>query len=215
MKLLLVDDHKIVRDGLRVCLQKDEQFAVVGEADDGEMAVRLAEELKPDVVIMDIGMTGLNGIEATREITGDTTSRPKVICLSMYSDRECIAEAFRAGASGYILKSSAFPELVHALYEVEAGRNYISPAITEVIVDNYVRHTGGSDGTPFSTLTRRERQILQLLAEGRSAKEIAANLSISHKTVHAFRLQIMEKIGVESLPELTKYAIRHGLTTVN
>jgi len=214
MKLLIVDDHELVRDGLRACLQEDDGFCVVGEASDGATAVKLAGELKPDVVIMDIAMACLNGIEATRQITADATSSTRVICLSMHSDREFIAEAFRAGASGYMLKSSAFQELVHALREVEAGRKYVSPMITEVVVDNYVRRTAEPGVTPFSVLTSRERQILQLLAEGQSAKEIAATLSISHKTVHAFRLQIMEKIGVESLPELTKYAIRHGLTNV-
>ena len=165
---------------------------------------------------MIFAMPGLNGIEAAREIHA-SGCMAKIICLSMHSDREFIAEAFRAGVVGYLIKSSAFKELLYALQEVVAGRKYISPAITDIIVDNYVLQTpgqGATSATPFSVLTPRERQILQMLAEGRSAKEIALALEINHKTVHAFRSQIMEKIGLDSLPELTKYAIRHGLTTV-
>jgi len=216
MNILLVDDHQIVRDGLRVCLQGNEQYTVVGEAADGLAAIRLAKELKPDLIVMDVAMPGLNGIEATREIHG-SGCMAKIICLSMHADREFIVEAFRAGVVGYMIKSSAFKELLYALKEVIAGRKYISPVITDIIVDNYVLQTPGQSATsasPFSVLTPRERQILQMLAEGRSAKEIALALEINHKTVHAFRSQIKKKIGVDSLPELTKYAIRHGLTTV-
>lgn len=214
MNILLVDDHQIVREGLRLCLQGHEQYTVVGEAADGLEAVRLAKELKPDVIVMDVAMPGLNGIEAAREILDKSHPRAKVICLSMHADREFIAEAFRAGVVGYMIKSSAFKELLHALEEIAVGRKYISPAVTDVVVDNYVRQTPDQGPSPFSVLTSRERQVLQLLAEGRSAKEIGMALDINHKTVHAFRGQIMAKIGVESLPELTKYAIRHGLTTV-
>jgi DNA-binding NarL/FixJ family response regulator len=214
MKILLVDDHQIVRDGLRMCLGGDPSYQVVGEASDGHQAVQLAAELKPDIIIMDVAMPGLNGIEAARKIAADTDCNAKIICLSMHADREFIAEAFRAGAAGYMIKSSAFKELAHAMKEIAEGRKYISPAVADIVVDNYVRQTHDDSATPFSVLTPRERQVLQMLAEGHTAKRIASNLDISHKTVHAFRGQIMAKIGVDSLPELTKYAIRHGLTTV-
>lgn len=213
MKILLVDDHQIVRDGLRVCLEVNSQFTVVGEAADGLEAVRLATELQPDVIVMDVSLPRLNGIDATRAILAADSSR-KVLCLSMHTHREFIAEAFRAGVSGYMVKSSAFQELVHALDLIAAGGKYISPAITDVVADDFVSQITQDGPTPFSILTPRERQILQMLAEGHSAKHIGAVLDISHKTVHAFRYLIMEKTGIDSLAELTKYAIRHGLTTM-
>jgi DNA-binding NarL/FixJ family response regulator len=214
MKILLADDHQMVRDGLRVCLEGDDRREVVGEAADGLTAVRLASELRPDVVIMDVAMPELNGIEATRRIMAESEHPVSVICLSMHSDREFIAEAFRAGATGYMIKSSAFRELALALQEISEGRTYLSPAVTDIVVDNFVRQPCEEHPSAYSVLTPRERQILQMLAEGRTAKEIARALDISHKTVHAFRSQIMTKTGINSLPELTKYAIRHGLTTV-
>jgi DNA-binding NarL/FixJ family response regulator len=214
ISILLVDDHQIVRDGLRLCLQGDDRYAVVGEAADGIEAVQRAGELQPNAIVMDVAMPGLNGIEATRQILADAQPLAKIICLSMHGDREFIAEAFRAGAAGYMIKSSAFKELLDALQEIAAGRKYISPAVADIVVDNYVRQGGEAGPAPYAVLTPRERQILQMLAEGRTAKQIGTLLNISHKTVHAFRGQLMEKIGVDSLPELTKYAIRHGLTTV-
>jgi len=213
-KILLVDDHRIVRDGLRVCLEGDAQFTVVGEAADGVEAVRLARQLQPDIIVMDVGLPGLNGIEATREILADAQPKAKVVCLSMHADREFIAEALRAGAVGYVLKASAFRELVHCLQAVSEDKTYLSPAVAKVVVDAYVRGPGPSMDDPRSILTPRERQVLQMLAEGRSAKEIGHALEISHKTVHTFRSQIMAKIGVDSLAELTQYAIRHHLVNL-
>ena len=178
MKILLVDDHQIVRDGLRMCLGGDPNYDVVGEAADGQEAVRMAVELEPDVIIMDVAMPGLNGIEAARQITEDSERDTKIICLSMHADREFIAEAFRAGIAGYMIKSSAFKELAHALKEITEGHKYISPAVADIVVDNYVREIPGEAATPFSVLTSRERQVLQMLAEGHTAKRITASLDI-------------------------------------
>ncbi|MBC8873553.1 MAG: response regulator transcription factor [Planctomycetes bacterium] len=214
MKILLVDDHQIVCDGLRMCLDADSRHEVVGEAADGRSAIQMAGELEPDVIIMDVGMPKMNGIEAARQILQDRPGKVKIICLSMHADREFIAEAFRAGVAGYLLKSSAFEELDQALDQIAAGRKYISPAISDIVIQDYVQQGSGAEPSPFSTLTSRERQILQMLAEGHTAKAIGSVLGISHKTVHAFRGQIMTKLDITSLPELTKYAIRHGLTVV-
>lgn len=214
MRVLLVDDHSIVRDGLRVCMSTSKHYEVVGEAENGHSAVQLAADLRPDIVIMDVAMPGMNGIEATRQVVAQPHA-PKVVVLSMHSDREFVVEALRAGASGYLMKASAFDELVRAMDAVSEGKTYLSPSITDVVVDNYVRKRPDEPPNAFSVLTARERQILQLLAEGSNAKEIAANLGISDKTVHAFRNRVMEKLDLHSVAELTKYAIRHGLTTLD
>jgi DNA-binding NarL/FixJ family response regulator len=214
LRVLLVDDHSIVRDGLRVCMSAADHYEVVGEAENGRSAVELATELKPDVVIMDVAMPGMNGIEATRQVVA-LPNPPKVVVLSMHSDREFVVEALRAGASGYLMKASAFDELLRAMDAVTDGKTYLSPSITDVVVDNYVRKRPDDKANAFSVLTTRERQILQLLAEGSNAKEIGVKLGISDKTVHAFRNRVMEKLDLHSVAELTKYAIRHGLTTLD
>ncbi|MCA9553532.1 MAG: response regulator transcription factor [Myxococcales bacterium] len=214
MRVLLVDDHSIVRDGLRVCMAASDRYEVVGEAEDGHQAVQLAQDLEPGIVIMDVAMPGMNGIEATRQIVANEPA-PRIIILSMHSDREFVVEALRAGASGYLMKASAFEELLRAMDAVSAGKTYLSPSITDVVVDNYVRKRPDEPPNAFSVLTARERQILQLLAEGANAKEIAVTLGISDKTVHAFRNRVMEKLDLHSVAELTKYAIRHGITTLD
>ncbi len=214
MRVLLVDDHSIVRDGLRLCMGAADRYEVVGEAENGRSAVELATELTPDVVIMDVAMPGMNGIEATRQVVA-LPNPPKVVVLSMHSDREFVVEALRAGASGYLMKASAFDELLRAMDAVTEGKTYLSPSITDVVVDNYVRKRPDDKANAFSVLTARERQILQLLAEGSTAKEIGVKLGISDKTVHAFRNRVMEKLDLHSVAELTKYAIRHGLTTLD
>ncbi len=211
MKILLVDDHQIVRDGLRVYLEKNAGYVVIGEASDGAEAVRLARELEPDAIVMDIEMGGLNGIEAAREILAAVQPRAKIVCLSMHADPACIGEAFRAGAVGYLLKSSAFQELTLALQIVAEGQIYLSPGVAQTVVDAYVRNPVPAPPDPLMLFTPRERQILQRLGAGRSAKEIGQDLNISHKTVHAFRSQIMAKVGVDSPAELVKYAVRHGV----
>ncbi len=211
VRIVIADDHRIVREGLRHLLEKRTDFKVVAEAPDGESAVRLAKELSPDVVILDISMPGLNGIEATRRILAE---RPgvRVLALSMHSDRRFVIETLKAGASGYVLKDSAFDELARAIEVVMARGAFLSPAITGMVVRDYVAQAGCDDAAAFSVLTPREREVLQLMAEGQSTKAIAARLAVSVKTVETYRQQVMEKLNLHSIAELTKYAIREGLT---
>ena len=190
---------------------------VVAEANDGRSAVQLAQELQPDVVVMDVGMPGLNGIEATRQIT-NREPEAKVVALSMHSDRRFMGEMLKAGAKGYLLKDGAFEELATAIRSVVANKVYLSPRIADVVVDDYVRRTPGQaagDTSAFAKLTPREREVLQLMAEGRATKEIAMDLKVSIKTVETHRRQIMEKLQIHSVAELTKYAIREGLTSLD
>ena len=190
---------------------------VVAEANDGRSAVQLAQELQPDVVVMDVGMPGLNGIEATRQITNREPDA-KVVALSMHSDRRFMGEMLKAGAKGYLLKDGAFEELATAIRSVVANKVYLSPRIADVVVDDYVRRTPGQnpgDTSAFAKLTPREREVLQLMAEGRATKEIAMDLKVSIKTVETHRRQIMEKLQIHSVAELTKYAIREGLTSLD
>lgn len=211
VRIVIADDHRIVREGLRHLLEKRTDFKVVGEAPDGESAVRLARELSPDIVIVDISMPGLNGIEATRRILAE---RPeiRVLALSMHSDRRFVIETLKAGASGYILKDSAFDELARAIEVVMARGAFLSPAITEMVVRDYVAQSGRDDDAAFSVLTPREREVLQLMAEGEPTRAIAVHLAVSVKTVETYRQQIMEKLDLHSVAELTKYAVREGLT---
>ena len=186
---------------------------MIAEAEDGRKAVQLAAELRPDVAILDIGMPGLNGIEATRHMIHDVPGI-KVVGLSMHSDRRFVSEMFKAGASGYLLKDCAFEELVRAIRAVVENRMYLSPGIAGVVIDDYVHHLSSADGTPAAVLSSREREVLQLLAEGESAKQIALRLNVSVKTVETHRQNIMRKLDVYSVAELTKYAVREGLTSL-
>ncbi len=213
ISILLAEDHQIMREGLRVMLAKQSGMEVIGEAADGRGAVRLAKELSPDVVIMDISMPGMSGIEATRHIATESKGI-KVLALSMHSGRKIVAEMLKAGASGYVLKGCAFTDLCNAIRTVVAGQIYLSQGITDVVVEDYVRHLS-TDEPPFHTmLPPRERETLQLLAEGKSTKQIAATLHVSVKTIETYRRQIMNRLDMHSLPELTKYAIREGLTSL-
>lgn len=212
IRILLADDHKIVREGIRALLEKQPNMEVVAEAEDGRTAVRLARDLSPDVVVMDIGMPALNGIEATRQIVSELPG-VKVVALSMHSNRRFVARMLKAGASGYLLKDCAFEELIRAVRAVAAGQLYLSPEITGVVVENYVRHLQEIDLAP-SDLTPREREVLQLLAEGKSIKQIASTLHVSVKTVGTHRQHLMQKLDIHSTAELTKYAIRAGLTSL-
>ena len=216
MRILLADDHQIVREGLRTMLAQHDDMAVVGEAGDGRAAVAMVEELGPDVVVMDVGMPGLNGIEATRQIISREPDA-KVLALSMHSDRRFMGEMLKAGAKGYLLKDGAFEELATAIRSVVADKIYLSPKIADVVVDDYVRRPaeGGIEPSAFARLTPREREVLQLMAEGRATKEIAMDLRVSIKTVETHRRQIMEKLQIYSVAQLTKYAIREGLTSIN
>lgn len=212
-RVLIADDHKIVRDGLRALLEKRADLEVIAEAEDGRTTVQLAQELSPDVIIMDISMPDLNGVEATRQILSDAP-QIKVIALSMHSDRRFVTEVFKAGASGYLLKDCAFEELHTAIHTVRANHTYLSAQIAEVVLNDYLRNLPQSDESVFSVLTEREREVLQLLAEGKSTKEIAASLHVSVKTVETHRQRTMDKLDVHSVAELTKYAIREGLTSL-
>ena len=211
LRILLVDDHKIVREGLRTLIEKQPGLEVVGEADSGRMALKLTRELKPDVVIMDITMPDLNGIEATRQIHSEIPG-VKVIALSMHSDKRLVTGILMAGASGYLLKEDCDSvELARAIQAVASNQTYLSPKIGEVVIKDYMRHLSITTSSPFSILTPREREVLQLLAEGKSTKEIASSLHLSVKTIETHRNKIMEKLDIHSIAELTKYAIRERL----
>jgi DNA-binding NarL/FixJ family response regulator len=213
-RVLLADDHRIIREGLRSLLQKQSDMEVVEEAQDGITAVRLTEKLHPDIVIMDIGMPDLNGIEAARQIIARVKG-VKVIALSMHSDKRFVLEMLKAGASGYLLKDCAFEELINAIRTVSAGQIYLSHRVTGVVVDEYLHNRPTRDGTAYNLLSAREREVLQLLAEGNSTKSIASSLNVSIKTVETHRQQIMEKLNLHSVAELTKYAVKEGLTSLD
>jgi DNA-binding NarL/FixJ family response regulator len=212
-KLLLVDDHKIMRHGIRSLLEKEAGMEVLEETNNGRAAIELARNLSPDVVIMDIAMHDLNGIEATRQITAELPE-VKVIILSMHSDRQMVADALQAGASGYLLKDCEFEELVRAIETVVTHRTYLSPEIADILVENFVRQSPVSESSASSVLTSREREVLQLLAEGKTTKEIATALCLSTKTVETHRRQMMEKLNIYSVANLIKFAIRTGLTSL-
>jgi DNA-binding NarL/FixJ family response regulator len=211
-KILLADDHAIIREGLRAMLDKQPDIEVVGAAEDGRKAMELVRELRPDIVIMDISMPNLNGIDATRQIVG-RLGGTKVIALSMHSSRRFVTEMLKAGASGYILKECLFNELLEAIRVVLNGGIYLSPSITGVVVDDYLQHLIIAENQPIApALTEREREVLQFLAEGKSTKQIALQLHVSGKTIESNRRNIMDKLGIHSVAELTKYAVREGLT---
>lgn len=210
-KIILADDHAIVRHGLSKLLQQENDVEIIAQAKDGHMALDLVQELSPDIVIMDVAMPELNGIEAARLIARDHPN-VKVIALSMHSGRKFVIEMIKAGASGYLLKDCAFEELSDAIKTVMANKTYLSPSITDVVVENYVRGNPEEGASAFSVLTQREREVLQLLSEGKTTKQIGRSLHISPKTVEAHRLRIMNKLGMDSVAQLTKYAIQEGLT---
>jgi two-component system, NarL family, response regulator NreC len=212
-RILIADDHKIIRDGLRALLEKQGDMEVIAEAEDGISAVKGALKASPDVVIMDIGMPGLNGIEATRQVVAGNRNI-RVIALSMHTDRRFVLEMLEAGASGYLLKESAFEELASSIRTVMAGQPYLSPKITDVVIKEYLHNATKGESTVFKLLSAREREVLQLLAEGKGTRQIAALLNVSVKTVETHRQQIMEKLDIHSIAELTKYAIREGLTSL-
>ena len=212
-KILLVDDHKILRDGICSIVKGYPDMEVIGEAADGKAALRLVEELSPDVVIMDISMPDLNGIDATRRIIADHP-KIKVIALSMHHDKQFVSEIFKAGASGYLLKDCAFDELEHAVRIVMDGKTYMNPQIASLVIESLVNQPQTTSQKAFSLLTDREREVLQLIAEGQSTKEIASKLSVSAKTIESHRRQVMGKLNIRNVAELTKYAIREGLTSV-
>jgi DNA-binding NarL/FixJ family response regulator len=211
IKVLIADDHQIVRDGLRSMLEKEPWIKVVGEAEEGRTTLRLARELAPDVIIMDVSMPDLNGIEATRQIVAEFPTI-KVIALSMHNDRRFVLNMIKAGAKGYLLKDSAFKELAKAIKVVVSNQTYLSGEIADILVQDYLSVATPDEFSAFHLLSPREREVLQLLAEGKSSNQIAENLHISVKTVETHRAQLMAKLKIKSIAELTKYAIREGLT---
>jgi len=209
--ILIADDHRLFRDGLRTLLDKQKNIRVVAETMDGAETVAAALELKPDIVLMDISMPELNGIEAARRIVSQCAAT-RIIMLSMHSDRRFITESLKAGASAYLLKDCAFEEVLLAVNAVSRGTMYLSSRISESVIKDYVAIAKNVPGSAFSILSAREREVLQLLAEGNSTKETAAKLHVSVKTIEAHRKQIMDKLDIHNVAELTKYAIREGLT---
>lgn len=211
IRILLADDHAVIRSGLRLVLEREPGFRVVAEAADGKEAIRLAAELTPDVAVLDVAMPNFNGIEAARQITA-ATARTSVVMLSMHSDEGYVLRALNVGARGYLLKESPEEDLIAAVKAVHGGKAYFSPAISRVLVDDYVRQMrkrGLEDS--YELLTAREREILQLLAEGKSNKDVAGQLSLSIYTVETHRGNLMEKLNLHSMPELILYAVRKGI----
>lgn len=209
--VLIADDHAVVRDGLRLLLENQSDIRVIGEVADGREAVEAAIRLKPDVVLMDLAMPLLNGIDATAQIM-EKQETAKIVMLSMHSTVEHVFRALQAGAQGYLRKESAGNEVVDAVRMVHSGRRYLSQMITESVVDDYVRKRAVE--SPLESLSQREREILQLLVEGRSGIDIAHQLNISPKTVDTYRSRMMQKLGIGDLPGLVRFALLHGLTTL-
>ena len=215
IKLLVADDHKIFRQGIKKLLEDESDLQVVGEASDGREAVKKATELKPDVILMDIAMANLNGLEATRHIKKQLPSA-KVIMVTMHKNEEYVLQSFQAGASGFILKEGAVEELVSAIRSIHSDKSFLSPSISKTLIDAYMRkmETGKTE-TPFDLLTDREREVLQLIAEGYTNREVAKSLFISVKTVEAHRAHIMQKLNIHDIAKLVKYAIQKGLVDLN
>jgi len=211
-RVVLAEDHTMVRSGVRALLE-GARLEVVGEAADGREAIRLAASLRPDLIVLDVAMPLMNGIEAAREIRG-ADGKVGIIVLSMHGDRAYVTEALRAGASGYVLKSAAFSELLKAVDEVLAGRIYLAPSVSRTALDDYVRRVRDEIApSEIERLSARERQVLQLIVDGKTSGEVAALLALSPKSVDTYRSRIMRKLGIGDLPGLVKFAIRHGLTS--
>ncbi len=216
LNVLIADDHTLVRSGIRALLETAPDVAVVGEAANGRQAVEMARALSPGLVLMDVGMAELNGIDAARQIH-EAAPGMRIVMLSMHEDRHYVFESLKAGAAGYVLKGSAFAELLSAIATVMGGKNYISPALAGAVMEDYIsRAQGGvTENAELARLTGREREVLQLIAEGRSSAEVAEQLRISVRTIDTHRHNIMVKLEIHSIAGLTKFAIRHGLSVLN
>ena len=211
LRLLLGDDHAMLRHGLKKILEDRHDWRVVGEAGNGRDAVREALALKPDIAVLDIGMPLLNGLEATRQIVRHTPS-VRVLILSMHTDQAYVSQALQAGAKGYVLKESAATELVEAISALASGKSFFSPPVAQVVFDDYTRRlTAKGIMDPYDALSEREREVLQLVAEGRSSKEIGELLSISPATVETHRAHLLQKLGLHNTVEVVRYAARRGI----
>jgi two-component system, NarL family, response regulator NreC len=213
IQIIIADDHQILRQGLRVLLEKETDMEVVAEAEDGYKTLNIVKKLTPHVVIMDVKMPYLNGIEATRQILSQFP-HVKVLALSMYADRRHVSDMLKAGAHGYLFKECAFEELIRAIRLIMSNKTYLSPEVAKVVVKDYVTHDPGLRQSGFSSLTGREREVLKLIADGESTKRIAELLCIGIKTVETHRQKIIHKLGTANIADLTKYAIQEGLTTL-
>ena len=211
IRVLLVDDHEITRQGVRSQFEEESGIEIVAEAGDGRTAVALVSKHRPDIVVMDIGLPDLNGIEATRQIRDEEPS-VKVVALSSRSDQRSVTDMLRTGAAGYVLKKAAACEVVEAVREVQAGRRYVSPQLIDPLIADYAQRL--AEGAAPPRLTAREREVLQLIAEGKTSAQIADQLSVSERTVGNHRQNLMEKLGLKGVAELTKYAIREGITSL-
>ncbi len=212
IKILLVDDHEIMREGMCALLKRLPDLEIVGQASDGRSGISLAKEFSPDIVIMDIGMPNLNGIEATRQLLTDNP-RLKVMALSTHSDGTIVAKMLKAGASGYMLKESAFSELMEGIAAMMEGKTYLCSRISKVVFSDYVTMLSSPQWPGGETLTSRENEVLQLVAEGKTSKEISQILNVSVKTIDSHREHIMEKLSIHNVAGLTKYAVREGITS--
>jgi len=214
LRIMLADDHAIVREGMRALIDKVSDIEVVDQAESGRETVEKCCELAPDVVVMDIAMPDLNGVEATRQITSEVPNT-RVLALSVHSGRKMVSAMLQAGASGYLVKKCATDELINAIRTVVDGKTYLSPDISHLVVQDYLNSVPEDLSSAFSILTERERQVLQLVAEGLTTKAIAYDLDVSVKTIETHRQNVMEKLDIHSVAELTKYAVREGLTALD
>ncbi len=211
IRIIIADDHAVVAEGLKHVVEAQADMEVVALAVDGREAVRLARDLQPDVVLMDLSMPELNGADATRAIL-ERDPKCRVIVLSMYSEREYVRRALKAGAAGYVVKRSAAKEVVDAIRAVHAGQRYLSPRVADVVLDDYA---GEERDDPLARLSAREREVLQLLAEGHTSAQIAERLSLSQKTVETYRARLVEKLGIRDVPGLVRFAIQRGIVSLD
>jgi DNA-binding NarL/FixJ family response regulator len=213
LKVMIADDHAVFREGLRSLLAQHPDMEVVGEAGDGLDAVRLAKELAPDLIVMDVTMPEISGIDATRQIVG-SNQKVRILVLSMESDRSCVVAALKAGATGYLLKECAFAEVASAIRTVAAGETYLCPKMANLVIKEFVQQNSDGEDHTAEKLTQRERKVLEMLADGRNTKEIAFAFNVSLKTVDSQRNSIMKKLDLYSIASLTKYAIRNGISSL-